>query len=188
MAFFPLDCVFRLFPTAADFEYSRGPASIKRTDRNRVVNVTSDVDAQRGNANEIIADTRRRFLPGFLERHPGVGFSVEGQDKEAGTTQRSMMRGLLLGLVGVFLLLSFQFRSYVEPLIVMLAIPLASIGVIWGHLAMGVEVSMPSILGFASLAGIVVNDSILLVSEVSSTGRKRSRLAWRAASITSATW
>ena len=75
-----------------------------------------------------------------------------------------MLRGFLLGLLGVFILLSFQFRDYVEPLIVLLAIPLALIGMIWGHLAMGLEVSMPSMIGFASLAGIVVNDSILLVT------------------------
>ena len=73
------------------------------------------------------------------------------------------MRAMLVGLLGVFAILSFQFRSYVEPLTVMIAIPLALIGVIWGHLLMGVDFSMPSMLGFASLAGIVVNDSILLV-------------------------
>ena len=67
-----------------------------------------------------------------------------------------------IGLLGIFILLSFQFRSYIEPLIVMAAIPLALIGVIWGHLLMGQDMSMPSALGFVSLAGIVVNDSILL--------------------------
>jgi multidrug efflux pump subunit AcrB len=70
----------------------------------------------------------------------------------------------MLGLLGIFLLLSFQFRSYIEPLAVMVAIPLALIGVVWGHLAMGLELSMPSMMGFVSLAGIVVNDSILLIT------------------------
>jgi multidrug efflux pump subunit AcrB len=65
--------------------------------------------------------------------------------------------------VGIFILLSFLFRSYIEPVVVLLAIPLAFIGVVWGHLAMGLELSMPSMMGFASLAGVVVNDSILLV-------------------------
>ncbi len=65
--------------------------------------------------------------------------------------------------MGVFLLLSFVFRSYVEPLIVMVAIPFAAIGVVWGHLLMGLELSMPSVVGFVALAGVVVNDSILLV-------------------------
>jgi multidrug efflux pump subunit AcrB len=61
------------------------------------------------------------------------------------------------------MLLSFQFRSYVEPFVVLMAIPFALIGVIWGHLLMGYSLSVPSIFGFIALAGIVVNDSILLV-------------------------
>jgi multidrug efflux pump subunit AcrB len=73
------------------------------------------------------------------------------------------LRGALLGLIGVFILLSFQFRSYVEPLMVLAVIPLALIGVVLGHVLMRLDVTMPSMLGFASLAGIVVNDSILLV-------------------------
>ena len=97
---------------------------------------------------------------------PDLTISLEGQAAEQAKTMASLRRGLALGLFGIFLLLSFQFRSYVEPLIVMLAIPMAAIGVVWGHLAMGLELSMPSMLGFASLAGIVVNDSILLVTFV----------------------
>jgi len=75
-----------------------------------------------------------------------------------------MARGFIIGLVGIFILLSFQFRSYIEPAAVMVTIPLAMIGVIWGHMLMGLEISMPSIMGAVSLAGIVVNDSILLVT------------------------
>ena len=77
-----------------------------------------------------------------------------------------MKTAFILGLAGVFILLSFQFRSYAEPLVVMLNIPLAFIGVVWGHWLMGLDITMPSLLGFVSLAGIVVNDSILLVEFV----------------------
>ena len=91
---------------------------------------------------------------------------LEGEEKEGGAAQKSMMAGFVLGLLGVFSLLSFQFRSYVEPLIVMVAIPLGLIGAVWGHLLMGLEFTMPSMLGFVSLSGIVVNDSIVLISFV----------------------
>jgi multidrug efflux pump subunit AcrB len=74
-----------------------------------------------------------------------------------------MVRGFIVGLVAIFILLSFQFKSYIEPLAVMAIIPLGFIGVIWGHVVMGLELSMPSMMGAISLAGIVVNDSILLV-------------------------
>jgi multidrug efflux pump subunit AcrB len=69
----------------------------------------------------------------------------------------------LIGLLGIFALLSLQFRSYVEPLIVMLAIPMALIGVVWGHVIMMYPLSLTSLFGFVALAGIVVNDSILLI-------------------------
>ena len=78
----------------------------------------------------------------------------------------------MLGLIGVFLLLSYQFRSYIEPLVVMAAIPLGFIGVVFGHILMGLDFSMPSTMGFASLAGVVVNDSILLVHFVKMRRRK----------------
>ena len=74
------------------------------------------------------------------------------------------MLDLAIGIFGVFVILSFQFRSYIQPLAVMLAMPMGVIGVVWGHLALGIELSIPSLVGVATLAGIVVNDNILLVS------------------------
>jgi len=91
---------------------------------------------------------------------------LEGEMKNASVTQKSLLAGLLAGLVGVYILLSFQFRSYSEPLLVMIAIPLSLIGVIAGHLLLGYNLTMPSMIGFVSLAGIVVNDAILLVEFV----------------------
>ena len=110
-----------------------------------------------------MAQMEKDFLPRLTERYPEVRISFEGEIREAETTQNSMRRDMLIGLVGIYVLLSFQFRSYTEPLIVMAAIPFAIIGVIIGHLLLGIAVSLPSLLGFVSLAGIVVNDSILLV-------------------------
>ncbi len=153
----PLSAVARV-------DVGRGFARIARIDGRRTVTIRGAVDAEKTNVNEVLADTRARFLPGLAESFPEVSVSLEGETAEQAKTQGSLLRGFLIGLLGIFLLLSFQFRDYTEPLIVMLAIPLALIGVIWGHLAMGLEVSMPSMIGFASLAGIVVNDSILLVT------------------------
>jgi len=144
-------------------EQERGFARIQRVDGRRTVTITGDLDTRVANAGEIIADTRDRFIPELLQRFPDVRTSIEGQSKETAKTGGSMLRGFAIGLIGVFVLLSFQFRSYAEPLVVMLVIPLALIGVIWGHLLMGISLTMPGVIGFTSLAGIVVNDSILLV-------------------------
>ena len=124
--------------------------------------VISDVNV--ANANEIVLDTTNRFIPKLLEKYPDVKIAVQGQNKEANTTQGSMVNGFIIGLIGVFLLLSFQFRSYIEPVVVMIVIPFAFIGAVVGHLLLGLDFTMPSMLGFVALAGVVVNDSILLVN------------------------
>ena len=149
--------------TVAEITLDRGYARIHRIDNRRTVTVTADVDAQYANARQVVNDTRNRYLPKLLERYPDVNVRLEGQASESAKTGSSMARGFIIGLVGVFILLSFQFRSYIEPLAVMAIIPLAFIGVVLGHLIMGLELSMPSMMGAVSLAGIVVNDSILLV-------------------------
>ncbi|KAA5606000.1 efflux RND transporter permease subunit [Roseospira marina] len=147
----------------ATLEGTRGWARIARVDGSRTITVIGDVDDSIANAQQIVAHTKAVFLPQLLERHPDVRPDFEGQAKEMAETMMSLGRNMLIGLIGVFLLLSFQFRSYAEPVIVMTAIPMALIGAILGHLAQGLELSMPSMIGLASLAGVVVNDSILLV-------------------------
>jgi hydrophobic/amphiphilic exporter-1 (mainly G- bacteria), HAE1 family len=148
----------------ARIEEDRGWARIQRIDRVRTVTLRGDVDTRIANADAIIQDTLARFAPELSERFPGVELRLGGQAEDAGATGASLLRGFAVGLVGVFLLLSFVFRSYLEPVVVMTTIPLALIGVVWGHLLMGLELSMPSMVGLASLAGIVVNNAILLVA------------------------
>jgi multidrug efflux pump subunit AcrB len=154
----------------ARIDVGRGFARINRIDGQRTVTLRGDVDTAIANTNDIISDTRARFFPNFQSKYPDLRVSLEGETKEGSTAMASALRGFLLGFIGVFILLSFQFRSYIEPLIVIAAMPLAAIGVIWGHMLMGLELSMPSIVGAASLAGVVVNDSILLVSFVKMHG------------------
>ncbi len=132
----------------------------------RTVTIQGTIDTRFANTNAILGDTLARFMPGLLKRYPGVKLDIEGQRAEAKKTQKSMLKGFAIGLIGVFFLLSFLFQSYVEPIVVMLVIPLSLIGAIFGHMAMGLDFSMPSILGYVALAGVVVNDSILLVDFV----------------------
>jgi multidrug efflux pump subunit AcrB len=90
----------------------------------------------------------------------------EGEAKESAKVGASLSKSFAIGIFGVFAILSFQFRSYLEPVVVLTVIPMALIGVLWGHFLLGHNLSMPSILGFISLAGIVTNDSILLVQYI----------------------
>ncbi len=147
----------------ATFSHNRGYARINRVDGLRTVTVRGDLDTDLTNANEIIKDTSKRFFPELKKRYPEIRIDLQGQAKEAGDTAGSVRRNLVVGLLGVFLILSFQFRSYIAPVVVMAAIPLSLIGVVFGHMLLGYDLSMPSIIGAASLTGVVVNDSILLV-------------------------
>ncbi|MCW9016868.1 MAG: efflux RND transporter permease subunit, partial [Kangiellaceae bacterium] len=152
--------------SVAEIQMTRGFSRISRVNNQRAVTIYGDIDAEVNNTNQVLSDVAKRWLPQFEKNYPDLRLSYEGEVKNAGTTQKSMMSAFVLGLFGVFILLSFQFESYSEPLVVLVAIPLALIGVIWGHLIMGLQFTMPSMLGFVSLAGIVVNDSILLVEFV----------------------
>ncbi|MCK4742283.1 MAG: efflux RND transporter permease subunit [Sulfuriflexus sp.] len=143
-------------------EFSR----IVRINHQRTVTISGDIDSEIANTKEVISDTKKRFLPQLQENYPGLVFSLEGEVKNSQETNTSVLSGFIAGIAGVFLLLSLTFRNYREPLVVLINIPLALIGVIWGHLLMGLDLSLPSMVGFVSLAGIVVNDSILLVEYV----------------------
>lgn len=148
----------------ADVEERREWARITRIDGRRTVTVEANVDARQASGQAIVDDLQSSgWLQAFQARHPEVEVFFEGQVASAAETGGSIRRALLIGLLGIFVVLSFQFRSYVEPLIVMLSIPLAFIGALWGHVLMGYYLSLPSLIGAASLAGIVVNNAILLI-------------------------
>src|SRR5690554_3290014 len=152
----------------ADITEERQWAQVTRIDGLRTVTVSADVNGRTTNADAIVADLQSQVFPKLQEQWPEITLQVEGQTARSRETGQSIARGLLIGLLGIFLILSFQFRSYLEPVIVMLAIPVAFMGAVWGHLIMGYNLSMPSLIGAASLAGIVVNNAILLVQFIKS--------------------
>ncbi|QLE87325.1 efflux RND transporter permease subunit [Shewanella sp. Scap07] len=150
----------------AILENQRSYVRIQRINGLRTVTVMADVNNHKANSGETLAKVKSEWLVQINQQYPDVRIDFEGSAKETAKTGSSMAKGFLIGLFGLFAILSFQFRSYLEPTVVMLAIPLALIGVLWGHLLLGHNLSMPSIMGFISLAGIVVNDSILLVQYI----------------------
>ena len=152
--------------TVARIEEARGWGRIAHVDGHRTLTVAADVDGRAGNADAIVGALAEGALPAIVRDYPGMSYAIEGQNANSAETMGSILRGFLIGLVGIYVVLSFQFRSYVEPAVVMLTIPLALVGVVLGHMAMGYNISMPSIMGAASLAGIVVNNAILLVQVI----------------------
>ena len=150
----------------AKLEEQREFSRIMRINHQSTVTVGADVDSAMANAGEIIKDTQTRLLPKLQEKYPGLLVGLEGETKNSQETSRSVLVGFVLGIAGIYFLLSLQFQNYREPIVVLLNIPLALIGVIWGHYVMGLNMTLPSMIGFVALSGVVVNDSILLVEFV----------------------
>lgn len=147
----------------ADITPGRSYSVVHRVDRKRTISVISDLDEDIANASVIVADLKANFLPGLTERYPGITYALEGQEKRTRESLNSIKSGYFLALMGIFLLLASQFRSYLQPVIIMMAIPFGLIGAILGHLVLGMEFTIVSIFGIVALSGIVVNDSLILI-------------------------
>jgi multidrug efflux pump subunit AcrB len=151
------------FAAVAQATLGRGYDTITRKDRRRAVNVVADVDLSQANANEILADLGASFLPGLRNDYPGLLYTFEGQQKQQRETMGSLMRGFAIAVLVMFAMLAIPLRSYVQPLIIMTAIPFGLVGAVWGHVIMGLDLTILSMFGFVALAGVVVNDSLVLV-------------------------
>ncbi|MDE2700531.1 MAG: efflux RND transporter permease subunit, partial [Gemmatimonadota bacterium] len=160
------------FSIAASAEIGRGYASIRRADRQRVINVTSDVDISIANANEIIAECTRTVLPQILADHPRVRYDFEGQQREQDEMLQGLAQSFVIALLVIYILLAIPFKSYVQPLIVMGAIPFGIVGAAWGHVALGFNLSILSVFGIVALTGIVVNDSLVMVDFINKQREK----------------
>ncbi|MBN1844832.1 MAG: efflux RND transporter permease subunit [Sedimentisphaerales bacterium] len=151
------------FTEVAEVQFGRGYATIARTDRRRVVSVTADVDEKQANANEINRDLAQGALLDLQREYPGLTFNLEGQQKEQRDSMNSLRHNFIIALLGIFGLLAVQFRSYLQPIIIMSAIPFGLIGAVAGHVLLGYDLTMLSLFGIVALTGVVVNDSLILV-------------------------
>lgn len=141
----------------------RGFQALRHAQWRLAVQVGADVATTQNNANNILNDLQREFLPDLVQRY-GISYSFEGRSADQRDTMRDMQQGLMIGILLIFIVLAWEFSSYVWPLIVMIAIPFGLIGAIFGHWLLGLDVTLLSLFGFFGLSGIVVNDSIVLVS------------------------
>ena len=151
---------------AATLVESRGFSKINRSDRKRVINVTATVDSHTANAEEVLAAIKTNDLPKLMADYPGLSYDMEGEDKNRRESMASMFTGFKLVLVVIYALLAIPFRSYSQPLLVMVAIPFGIVGAILGHFIMGYDLSILSMFGIVALTGVVVNDSLLLIDYV----------------------
>lgn len=157
---------------AADIERGRSYTEIKRRDGRRIVSVTADVDTARTNAGKVLADVEQQVIPEVLEEFPGLTYSLEGEQKSQRETMSSLWAGYAFALIAIFVLLAVVFRSYVQPIIIMLVIPFGLVGAVLGHVVMRYDLSLMSMMGVVALSGVVVNDSLILIDAINQFRRE----------------
>ena len=149
--------------SVVEFDARRGFDVLRHTDTQLAIHTTATVDATVNNNNEILADMQQFFLPELSSRY-GVNVAYEGRAEEQAETIGDMVQGVLLAFVMIYLVLAWVFASYGWPLVVMSAIPFGLIGALFGHWLLGIDLTILSLFGIFGLSGIVVNDSIILVT------------------------
>jgi multidrug efflux pump subunit AcrB len=135
-------------------------------DRKRVINVTADIDKATVSPDVVRKDITDRILPEILASHSNVSFSLEGEAREQREVTESLGMGAILAIFVIYALMAIPLKSYVQPLVIMSAIPFGLVGAVFGHVLMGIPVSMLSLMGMIALAGVAVNDSLVMIDFV----------------------
>ncbi len=151
------------FRQVAEVKMEQGYASIERAQRLRVIKVIADVDESVANANEVRLDLESRILPEMKFKYAGLRYAMEGEGKEQKESLADVVSGFSVALFCIYALLAIPFKSFSQPLVVMAAIPFGVVGAIAGHLIMGYNLSLLSLMGMVGLSGVVVNDSLVLI-------------------------
>lgn len=147
----------------ARLEIGQGLASIQRKDRKRSINITADVDLSMTTGNEVIASITTSLLPQLLQKYSSLSYDFEGEQQEQADNLKSIGKNFILAMIVVYMLLAIPFKSYFQPLIIMSSIPFGLTGALLGHLLLGMNFSVLSLMGIVALTGVVVNDSLVMV-------------------------
>jgi len=158
------------FASVAEVKLSSSPTVIRRYNRERSIAVSAEVNKALAEPGKIASDVQKSIIPDLFAKYPSVSLRLDGQTEDQGELQRELTGGFLLSAFLIYALIAIPLRSYLKPLLIMAVIPFGMIGAMVGHLIMGLEVSLLSMFGLIALAGVVVNDSLILVDFI---GRAR---------------
>ncbi len=166
----------------AEIELTRGFSEINRVDQMRSITITADLDETRANADLIVTELQENFVPamtaaanpsederrkiaaaGLDEWYPNVSVRWEGQREQSKDSVGSLAKGFAIAIIAMFVLLVLQFRSYIQPLLILAIVPFGMIGAVWGHAVLGLPLTLFSMFGLVALSGVVINDSIVLI-------------------------
>ncbi|MFB6375159.1 MAG: efflux RND transporter permease subunit, partial [Bradymonadaceae bacterium] len=151
---------------AAFVERNHSSTTIQRQGGRRVVEVSADVASENTTGSELTSTLESTVIPKLTRKFPGLDYRLGGQQRQRQEGLAALARGFGFALLVIFSLIAVASRSYVQPLTIMCAIPFGLIGAIYGHILMGFNISLVSLMGFVALAGVVINDSLVYIAAV----------------------
>lgn len=149
----------------ADYDIQRGEVAINHLEGERQITVSADLSDPKESATDIMADIRENIMPNILARYPSVKPLYEGQNREAAKVGKSAGAVLPIVFFLIYALIAFAFRSYSQPILLLLLVPFSMIGVAWGHWLHEFPINILSWLGIIALIGIMVNDGLVLIGK-----------------------
>ncbi len=167
---------------AAVIKRGRAYTSIERQNGRRLVHVTADLDTKVTTANDVNRSLQADVLPRLVADYPGLTWTLGGEQSDQAESLGALGTGAMLAMIAMFGLMAIPLRSYIQPLIVMSAIPFGVVGAVLGHILMDYAISLMSVMGIVALSGVVVNDSLVLVDAINQY--RRGGLSLRQAVVT----
>ena len=154
------------FSSVAEYDMGKGYSQIKRIDGKRAVSVTASANLAVTEPGRVISDIQKNYISALLSNYPGITVELDGSSFEERESLAERANLFLITLIGIYILLAIPLKSYLQPLIIMSVIPFGIIGAVVGHMLLGVTINAFSMIGFFALAGVVVNDSLIMVDYV----------------------
>jgi multidrug efflux pump subunit AcrB len=149
--------------SVAKVEESRSFVSIDRVDGQRVITISADVDEAITTPTEVNALIQENILPQLKADFTGLKISTEGQSRSQAEEIRSLFQNFLIAILGIYVLIACVLRSYIQPIIILAIIPFGLVGAVLGHVLLGYDMTFLSLFGVVALAGVIINDSIVLI-------------------------
>jgi len=156
------------FSEIATYKIERGEISINHLNGQREIEIAADMKDAKASATDVLADIQNRIMPNLKAKYPSISALYEGQNREASKVMGSLPLVGGIVLILIYIVIVFTFRSYSQPLMLLIMVPFSLIGVGWGHWMHGFSVNILSMLGVIALIGIMVNDGLVLISKFNS--------------------
>lgn len=153
------------FSEIATYQIKRGDVLINHLSSKREIQVTADMKTPGESATDILDEIKTVVMPEISSKYPTVSAVYEGQNRQAQKTITSVKKVGLIILALIYITIAFTFRSYEQPLLLLLLIPFSLIGVVWGHWIHNFPINILSWLGIIALVGIMVNDGLVLIEK-----------------------